>query len=187
MGHSWVMVVCPVDRYWRSGGSLCPYLDLVISAIPLDNLTLMALNVTMKFLHAYNIDRVLGGWPCVTPRSWWFAESIDICGVTGHSVLIWNLVISAIPLNNFSLMALATTMKFRHAYNIVRVLDGCPRATPRSWWLAEWTDIGGVTGHYVLILDLVISAFAPHNPNIMAITITMKFRHAYNFVRVLGG
>jgi hypothetical protein len=69
MGHFPVMVVCPVDRYWRSGGSLCPYLDLVISAIPNNKLTLMALNITMKFRQAYNIVRVLGGWPCDTPRS----------------------------------------------------------------------------------------------------------------------
>jgi hypothetical protein len=61
MGHSPVMVVCQVDRYWRSGGSLCPYLDLVILAIPLDNPTLMALTITMKFRHAYNIVRMLGG------------------------------------------------------------------------------------------------------------------------------
>jgi hypothetical protein len=89
MGHSPVMVVCRVDRYWRSDGSLCHDLDMVISAIPLDNLTLMALNITKKFLHAYNIVRVLGGCPLDTPRSWWFAESTDIGGVAGHYVLIW--------------------------------------------------------------------------------------------------
>jgi hypothetical protein len=55
------MVVCLVDQYWWSDGSLCPDLDLVISANPIDNLTLMALTITMKFQHAYNIVRVLGG------------------------------------------------------------------------------------------------------------------------------
>jgi hypothetical protein len=89
MGHSPVMVVYRVDRYWRSDGSLCPDLDLVISAIPLDNLTLMALTITMKFRHAYNIVRVLGGCPRDTPRSWWFAKWTDIGGVVGHYVHIW--------------------------------------------------------------------------------------------------
>jgi hypothetical protein len=60
MGHSPVMVVCRVDRYWRSDGSLCPNLDLVISAFPPHNLKLMALTITMKFRHAYNNARVLG-------------------------------------------------------------------------------------------------------------------------------
>jgi hypothetical protein len=83
------MVVFRVGRYWRSERSLCPDLDLVISAFPPHNLTLMALNLTMKFLHAYNIDRVLGGWPCDTPRSLWFSEWADIGGVKGHYVPIW--------------------------------------------------------------------------------------------------
>jgi hypothetical protein len=61
MGHFPVMVVCRVDGYWRRVGSLRPYLDLVISAIPINNITLMALTITLKFRHAYNIVRVLGG------------------------------------------------------------------------------------------------------------------------------
>jgi hypothetical protein len=36
-------------------------------------------------------------------------------------------------------------------------------------------------------LDLVITAFPPHNPNLMALPITMKIRQAYNIVLVLGG
>jgi hypothetical protein len=55
------MMVCRIDRYWRSDGSLCPDFDLVISAFPPHNPNLMALTIKMKFLHAYNIVRVLGG------------------------------------------------------------------------------------------------------------------------------
>jgi hypothetical protein len=89
MGDSPVMVVCRLDPYWRSDGSLCRDLDYVVLAFPPDNPNPMALNITMKFRHAYNIVRVLGGCPWDTPRSWWFAESTDIGGVRGHYVLIW--------------------------------------------------------------------------------------------------
>jgi hypothetical protein len=111
----------------------------------------MAPTITMKFRHAYNIVRVLGGLPWDTPRSWWSAESTDIGGVTGHYVLILDLVISAILLHNPTITAITITIKVRHAYNFAMVLGGWPCDTPRSWWSAEWTDIGGVTGRYVLI------------------------------------
>jgi hypothetical protein len=77
------------DRYWRSNGSLCPDLDLVISEILLHNPTITALTITIKVRHAYNFVMVLGGWPCDTLRSWWSAEWTDIGGVTGHYVLTW--------------------------------------------------------------------------------------------------
>jgi hypothetical protein len=112
----------------------------------------MALTITMKLRHAYNIVQVLGGCPWDTPRSWWFAESTDIGREAGHYVLFSDLVISVFPPHNPNLMAPTITMKFRHAYNIVWVLGGCPQDTPRSWWFTESTDIGGVTGHYVPVL-----------------------------------
>jgi hypothetical protein len=80
-----------MDRYWRSDGSLCPDLDLVISAFPPHNPNVMALTITMKFRNAYNIVWVLGGRPWDTSWLWWFSESTDIGGVTGHYVLIWTL------------------------------------------------------------------------------------------------
>jgi hypothetical protein len=49
----------------------------------------MALTITMKFQHAYNIAWLLGGCPRDTPRSLWFAELTDIGGVTGHYVPTW--------------------------------------------------------------------------------------------------
>jgi hypothetical protein len=61
MGQSLVIMVCRVDRYWRSDGSLCSVLDLVIRPIPLHNHTITALTITIKVLRAYNIVQVLGG------------------------------------------------------------------------------------------------------------------------------
>jgi hypothetical protein len=83
------MVVYRDDRYWASDGSLCPDLDLLISAFPPHHPNIMALTTTMKVRHAYNIVRVLGGWPWDTPWSLWSAEWTDIGRVAGHYVLIW--------------------------------------------------------------------------------------------------
>jgi hypothetical protein len=61
----------------------------MISAIPLDNPTLIALTITIKVRHAYSIVVVLGGWAWDNHRSWWFAESTHIGLVSGPYVPIW--------------------------------------------------------------------------------------------------
>jgi hypothetical protein len=53
------------------------------------------------------------------------------------------------------------TMKFRHAYIIVRVLGGWQWDTPQSRFFAELTDIDGVMGHYVPIGFGDFSIFTP--------------------------
>jgi hypothetical protein len=75
MGHRAVKVVGRVDQYWRSDVLLCPDFDLVISANTLNNRTIMASTITIKFPRAYNFVMVSDGRPGDTPRSWWFSES----------------------------------------------------------------------------------------------------------------
>jgi hypothetical protein len=54
-------------------------------------------------------------------------------------------------LQNPTIMAVAIAINVRSAYHIHMVLGGWVWDTPRSWWIAQSTDIGGVTGHFVLI------------------------------------
>jgi hypothetical protein len=66
--------------------------------------------------------------------------------------LCWfGLVRLDICLHNHTIIVDVIAMNIRNAFKIHVALGGWSWNNPRSWWIGEATNIGGVTGHSVLI------------------------------------